>query len=488
MPRPHALYQVDARDWLWRSSRERGRPCTLDRIPDAHLDRIAACGFDLVYLLGVWQTGAAGAIVSRSIAAWEPGFRAALPDLAPEDITGSPFAVAAYDVHEEFGGSYALEVLRKRLRKRGLGLVLDFVPNHTALDHHWVQEHTDFFISGSPVDYANQPGAFAEVAIHGQTRFFAHGKDPYFPAWPDTLQLNYSNAGVPEAMLAELTRIAGMCDGLRCDMSMLLLPDVFQKTWAVEMQPFWPAAVAACRQAKPDFLMLAEVYWGLEGRLIEQGFDYAYDKALYDLLAGRRTAGIRQHLSAPAAWQERMARFLENHDEARAAAAFAQEVHRAAAAVTYLSPGMRFFQDGQLGGARIQPSVHLRRRAVEPPDPALNAFYQRLLEVIRFQSEGPEWRWLWPAEAWAGNGTFCDFVSFAWNSGGRPVLLVAVNYSDHRSQCYVPMPFGELAGRTATLSDALGDDVYERSGDELLARGLYLDVPAWKAHAFRIAL
>lgn len=486
MPRPLALYQIDTRDWLWRCGHERGRPCALDQIPDEHLDRIAALGFDLVYLLGIWQTGPAGAAVSRNVAEWQAGFRAALPDMTPDDITGSPFAVSAYRVHEEFGGSYAFESLRDRLRQRGLGIILDFVPNHTAMDHYWVQEHPDYYLSGSAQQAADQPGVFAKIDVRGETHFLAHGKDPYFPAWPDTLQLNYANPDAHEAMVSELTRIAALCDGVRCDMSMLVLPEVFQKTWGLAMQPFWPAAVAACREVNPDFLLLAEVYWGLEGTLLSQGFDYAYDKSLYDRLVSRRAADVRQHLSAPVSYQSKTARFLENHDEARAAATLPREAHPAAAAITYLAPGMRFFQHGQLEGARVRPSVHLRRRAVEAPDAELAEFYDQLLSVMRSGAIDLDWRWIWPTAAWEVNDTFCDFVCFAWYSVQRPYLLVAVNYSDHQGQCYVPMRFGGLAGKTVRFVDLLGDDVYERRGDDLFSRGLYLDVPAWKVHAFRI--
>jgi hypothetical protein len=266
-----------------------------------------------------------------------------------------------------------------------------------------------------------------------------------------------------------------------------MLPDVFQKTWGLSMQPFWPSAIEACRRANPNFLLLAEVYWDLEGTLLSQGIDYTYDKSLLDSLAAGRIADVRQHLSAPFDYQRRMARFLENHDEARAAAVFPPEVHRAAATITYLSPGMGFFHSGQLEGARIRPSVHLRRRAVEPPDLEIAAFYDRLLEVRRSRADQLDWRLLSPVEAWSGNDSFRDFAAFAWYSGDIPSLLVASNYSDHRSQCYVPMRFAGLGGKTVKLTDAVGSDVYERSGDDLLSGGLYLDVAAWKSHAFRIS-
>src|SRR5260370_37305504 len=89
-------------------------------------------------------------------------------------------------------------------------------------------------------------------------RILAHGRDPNFPGWPDTLQLDYANPDLQNAKLDELLAVAGKCDGVRCDMAMLLLPDVLQRTWGVTLEPFWPTATAAMRQPPPGFTSLAE--------------------------------------------------------------------------------------------------------------------------------------------------------------------------------------------------------------------------------------
>ena len=65
----------------------------------------------------------------------------------------------------------------------------------------------------------------------------AHGRDPYFPGWPDTLQVNHRHAGFREAMLRTLESIAQQCDGVRCDMAMLVLPDVIARTWGERARP-----------------------------------------------------------------------------------------------------------------------------------------------------------------------------------------------------------------------------------------------------------
>jgi len=323
----------------------------------------------------------------------------------------------------------ALARLRERLRQRGMRLILDFVPNHVAPDHHWVEQHPDFFVAGTEEKLAAEPQNYRRFG----ERVLAYGRDAYFAGWPDTLQLNYGNPALQEALLGELARIARQCDGVRCDMAMLVLPEVFQRTWGIAPAPFWPRATAAVRAQVPGFLFIAEVYWDLEWTLQQQGFDYTYDKRLYDRLEHRAARPVREHLRAGLDFQDRLARFLENHDEPRAAATFTPEVHRAAAVITFLTPGLRFFHQGQREGRKVRISMHLGR--------------------------GPE----------------------------ELRRLVAVNYAGYQSQCYVKLPWKDLAGRRWRLRDRLGTAAYERDGADLATRGLYFDMPAWGYHAFEVS-
>ena len=244
-----------------------------------------------------------------------------------------------------------------------------------APDHPWVSEHPDFFVSGTEEQLAAQPQNYCRVGKGPGARILAYGRDPYFDGWPDTLQLNYGNPALQEAMLGELRRIARQCDGVRCDMAMLVLPEVFERTWGISASPFWPGATEAVRKKVPGFLFLAEVYWDLEWTLQQQGFDYTYDKRLYDRLEEGHARPVREHLFAGLDFQDRLARFLENHDEPRAAATFAPEEHRAAAILTFLTPGLRFFHQGQREGKRVRIPVHLGRG----PDEAADARDRRVL-------------------------------------------------------------------------------------------------------------
>lgn len=496
------LYQINTRVVLGERSLALGRAATLDDVADDFLDEIAARGFEWVWFLGVWQTGRAAREISRADPRLLDGYRHALPDLREEDICGSPFAITAFQVHADFGGDRALARLRERLARRNLKLLLDFVPNHTAPDHPWVNEHPEYYVHGSEEDLAREPQNYLRIETgrggagrsSGMTRILAHGRDPYFDGWADTLQLNYRHAGFREAQIGQLGAIADRCDGVRCDMAMLVQPEIFRRTWGnrsapadgspARDTPFWPEAIAAVRRRHPRFTFVAEVYWDMEWELQQAGFDYTYDKRLYDRLRAGASIPVREHLLAEPSFQDHSLRFLENHDEPRAAETFPPPVHRAAAVVTFLARGMRFFYEGQLEGRKAQVSMHLGRRPDEPVDGELAAFYARLLECLRRPEvhEG-EWR-LWTCRpAWQGNPTHDQFIVSSWQLGERRLLAV-VNYGGFRGQCYVTLDMPGLAGRTFDLVDLLGPVRYERQGDGLAGNGLYLDMPPWGHHVF----
>jgi hypothetical protein len=487
LPRYPALYQVNTRAWLTELSRQLGRPATLDDIPDAELERFAEIGFDWVWYLSVWQTGLAGQRISRANAEWRREFHETLPDLTDEDIPGSGFAITGYTVHTALGGDAALARLRERLRRRGLRLMLDFVPNHTGLDHPWVESNPEYYVHATELDLARAPQNYAWVKRSGGDVLLALGRDPYFPGWPDALQLNYANPATQEAMIGELLKIAGQCDGVRCDMAMLVLPEVFERTWGMRSQAFWPEATRRVRRNHPGFCFMAEVYWDLEWTLQQQGFDYAYDKRLYDRLREGHARPVREHLHAGMDYQEKLARFLENHDEPRAADVFPPAVHEAAAVVTYLTPGLRFFHEGQLQGRKKRISPHLARRPDEPVDPDLAKFYQRLLAVLRRPAvRDGRWQLVDCVPAWDGNWTRDCFLAFAWQDARGDRLLVAVNYAPNQSQCYARLPFADLGGRRWRLTDHAGTAVYDRDGDDLRSHGLYLDMAPWQVAVYSV--
>jgi hypothetical protein len=483
---PPSLYQINTRALLTALSRQLGRPATLDDIPDADLNLVAANGFDWVWFLGVWQTGAAGRGVSLSNPEWRREFQELLPDFCDQDVCGSCFAIASYTVHRDFGGNAALERLRDRLHSRGMRLLLDFVPNHTAPDHAWVRRNPEYYVHGAQSQLDREPQNYTRVETASGARILAYGRDPYFSGWPDTLQLNYANPNVQDAMDRELANIAGLCDGVRCDMAMLILPDVFERTWGLRADEFWPGAIARVRALRPGFMFMAEVYWDLEWRLQQQGFDYTYDKRLYDRLREGHARPVRDHFRADMEFQRKSARFLENHDEPRAAAAFAPATHQAAAVLTFLCPGLRFIHQGQMEGLTGRIPVHLGRGPSESAHPEWRAFYDRLLRCMRHPAAQGQWQLLDCAPAWDGNWTWDNFICFAWRKPGARPLVIVVNYGPSQGQCYLRIPFEDLRGKAVRLRDLTGAASYDRSGDELVDGGLFLDLPAWGYHVFDV--
>jgi glycosidase len=481
------LYQVNTRVWLTELSSKLGRSATLDDIPDYELDKFKNAGFDWIWFLSVWTTGKDGQRISRMNQGWRKEFAETLPDLQEEDIAGSGFAITAYNVSELLGGDEALSRFRVRLQERGLKLMLDFVPNHMALDHPWVTEHPDFFIRGDEAKLAKEPANYIRLKNGDGNSIFAHGRDPYFEGWPDTLQLNYGNPLLQEAMTGELIKIGRQCDGVRCDMAMLVLPDVFKKTWGIGCKQFWTEAIKKVRESNAGFCFMAEVYWDMEWAMIQQGFDYAYDKRLYDRLKDGPAKPVREHFFAGLDYQGHMARFLENHDEPRAALEFFNGKHQAAAILTFLSPGLRFFHQGQFTGNKKRISPHLVRGPQEPANKDIELFYEILLGILRLPVlKKGHWQILSSNQAWESNRTHECYISFAWKGDAYERILVAVNYSSHRSQCYIKFPFGDMGDGTLILDDLLTGNTFERTTEDLNSKGLYLDEPAWKSYVFAV--
>ena len=499
MVRHPTLYQLNSRVLLAELGRKLGRRASLDDLPDAMIEQAATRGFEWIWPLGVWQTGAAAREISRTRPSLRESYAHDLPDWRDDDVVGSPFAIQAYDVNRDFGGDGALARLRQSLARRHLKLLLDFVPNHVAPDHPWVHEHPEYFIEGTEQDLAEEPQNWGRFQTARGPHILAFGRDPYFPGWPDTIQLNYRHGGLREAMMVELGRVADRCDGVRCDMAMLVQPGIFLRTWGKRAlprdgsppqdQPFWNDVIARIKRRKPDFAFMAEVYWDMEWELQQAGFTFTYDKRLYDRLLERQARPVREHLMATPEFQERSARFMENHDEPRAAAAFhPPSMHMASAVVTYFVPGLRFFHEGQLEGRKAHVSMHLSRRTVEEPDANVMAFYERLLAVLRrLEVHEGSWRNLAARIAWDGNPTWDNFIAGLWEMGATRLLTV-VNFGETQGQCYLPLNVQGIVGRKVILTDLLGGARYERDGTTLASKGLYLDLPPWGRHAFALQL
>jgi hypothetical protein len=301
--------------------------------------------------------------------------------------------------------------------------------------------------------------------------------------------LNIFNPGARSALIGTLNDIAAQCDGVRCDMAMLLLNDIVRQTWgdragAMPEREFWAEAVAAVKAAYPDFVLIAEVYWGLEARMQELGFDYCYDKELYDHLRNGNADDVRRRIGADIGYQRKLVRFLENHDEPRAAAVFSAGRERAAAVAISTLPGARMFHEGQFEGRRIKMPVQLGRRPEEPADQALHDFYWMLIGACHDDlfSAG-QWR-LAETTGWPDNQSHRNILAWTWFFEAQRVI-VAINYSEGSAQARIRLNWEDLAGKTCRLHDVLRSETYLRSGDEMISEGLYVDLPPWAFHLLR---
>ena len=348
----------------------------LDALAEEHLPRLAALGFDWIWIMGIWTMGPRGVVMSRKYAL---------------DFEGSPYAIAAYDVDPLLGGEPALRRFVARAHALGIKVMADFIPNHLALDTPLIDVDPAMVIHSNPAVRTEHPTDYYE---HAKGRL-AHGKDPYFEGWNDTVQLDYAYPPLRAHQVAQLRRIADLVDGVRCDMAMLVLREHVKKNWfpgvdqasfdAAYPREFWDEAVTAVRAAHPDFVFMAEVYWDNEPRLQELGFDFTYNKKLYDQLAHHHpSAEIAAQLAHwPQHYLERCVHFLENHDEERAAHRFGRRT-RPSAILSYAIPGAVFVHQGQMEGFAEKLPVQRREPLQhETPNAALRAFYERLLGLVR---------------------------------------------------------------------------------------------------------
>lgn len=489
-PNCPTVYEINTWVWLTDLSRQAGKRLTLADVPQPELERIANYGFDGVWLMGVWQRSRGARHVAQTFPGWQDAFRYALPDYTADDVVGSPYAISDYRIDPALGGEEGLAAIRGRLRELGLLLILDFVPNHMALEHGWLRTHPQRLVQGDPDRLAHEPENYFQTEIDGEQRVFAHGRDPYFAGWPDTVQLDYRLADTRRAMADILLSIAKRCDGVRCDMAMLLTHDVFLRTWSGSFDPpkaeFWPAAITDLKAQQPGFLTMAEVYWDMEWELQQQGFDYTYDKRLYDRLLHGDATSVRAHLTAGIDFQRHLARFIENHDEERAAEAFGVERSKAAAVLSLTLPGLRLLHEGQLEGYQVKLPVHLVRRRPEEPVAGLEPSYRRLLGILRHPVfHDGHWQALEPRAAEAGNPTYQNAVAHQWVHGDA-ARIVVVNLSGQLLQFRLPVRIPQLAGRHWLLCDLLNDVEYARSGDEMLGPGLYVALPEYGYHLFEV--
>jgi hypothetical protein len=485
-PKYPAIYEINAFVWLNELSGKYNSRITLANVPLKEWDSIASLSFDAVWLMGVWERSPAGRKIALSNSGLMSEFRNVLPDFSENDLAGSAYCIKNYVVDRMIGGPEGLAHARDMLARRGLRLILDFVPNHVAPDHWWVTSHPEYFVRGSDEDIKRDPSAFMKS---GES-IIALGKDPYFPAWPDVVQINAFSIELRKAVRNTMSEIAKQCDGVRCDMAMLVMNNIFLRTWGHRAgekpaEDYWPLLIKAVKDKFPKFLFIAEAYWDLEWFLQQQGFDFCYDKKLYDRMEHKGAEEIRSHLHADMEYQDRLIRFIEDHDEPRAANTFHTEKEKMAAVALATLPGAKLFHEGQFEGRKVRVPVFLSRRPPETPDADLLNFHHNLLaqtgdNVFR----NGNWQ-LCEVRGWSDNMSCSNIIAWTWRNDSSRYLII-INFSDFVSSGMLRLQWNDIYGKNLRLTDVLNGEKHDRSGSEMIGNGIYMELKPWSCHFFRM--
>ncbi len=473
------IIEINTWVWLEELTKNYNKQIKLDTVPEEIFDTYLN-KFDAVWLMGVWERSLASKKIAQEHLGLQKEFHAALDDFVFGDIIGSPYAVYYYHVDSHLGGPEALQTFRENLKKRNIKLILDYVPNHVARDHLWTLETLDIFVEGTKEDLRRSPDAYFKM----YDKIYAHGKDPNFPAWTDTIQINAFSPRARQKAIDTLLLIAEQCDGVRCDMAMLMTNEVFKNTWKdkvdkVPEKEFWEDIIPRIKEKYPDFKFIAEVYWDMEWDLLQQGIDYCYDKRLYDRIMDYNIKGIKDHLTADFDYQKRLVRFIENHDEQRVAKRLEEKESKVAAVLVLSLPGMGLIHEGQMKGYKIKVPVQLKRRKIEEKNTQLFNFYQKILQIIGNNNIK------------AGQWELCEgtedekIISYHWWDKSGEYLIV-INMSNQNVKTYINIPHLQVNSENVQFKDLITEKKSRHITDVIKKVGLLVELNDYDFLIFQI--
>ena len=476
------LYQISTRPWLYELTKKYQKPITkLKDIPLQEFDILAENGIDIVWMLGVWQLGEYGLNFDRQ----EPNYSKysyLLPDFIIDDVIGSPFAITEYSCNSEFGSDEDLIWLKREINIRGMKLMLDFVPNHSAADCDCVNTDPDMYIRA--------PEGKADENRYNE-KGFAYGSDLGHYPWKDVIQWNYFNKKTIEAMKNNFKKVLTLADAVRCDVAYLELTDVFEETWKQELdyykytrpeKEFWTYAIEEARKINPNAIIVAESY-NIEynNQLIKLGFDYVYNKPLLDNLIKSSTE-VKEYLkSKDTSFWDKTCNFVENHDEKRIVFMVDGNYQKAKAAgtIAFTVGGMMFAFHGQWEGKKNQLEVHLRRSADEDVNFEVQNHYNKLNQVLSNQAfRSSNYYYI---DSIYGEKKD-DFVAYIREEGDNHFLIV-VNYSENKGCAYIPI-YNIKGFKYCLLHESLNDVEYVRTVDEV-KNGMRVCLDAWESNIFQ---
>ena len=485
------LYEINTRVWIKKFSTLENPVPKLTDIPDSYWQSLSAKKINIVWLMGIWKINRQAVKKYCFEDFLKRNYDKALKDWKEEDVIGSPYAIDEYIVNPELGDFQSVIKVRDKLHSYGIKLFLDFVPNHLSASSKLIETNPEIFLQADEEIYMRDKHTFFKDENTG--KIFAHGRDPFFPAWQDTVQVNYISPDAIVFMIDSLLRIAEYCDGVRCDMAMLALSNVFYNTWRGVLnkigfskpeREFWQVAIKRVKQKFPDFIFIAETYWDLEWDLQQLGFDFTYDKKLTDRLKLGNVYEIKGHLTADIDYQKKLIRFIENHDEERAAHVFGRNKNKVAAVVISTLPGMRLYYDGQFEGKKIKLPVQLGREPFEKTEECLSDYFNKLLNITSAEVfRKGDWRLLELLKAWENNYSNEKMLAWVWAYKNERRLVV-VNYSDLKAQCRIKLDVRNYP-ENFELVDLLTNYSYLRSSEEVFHIGLFIELQAYQSHIFR---
>lgn len=481
------LFEINARIWL----RRLGRGLTLSSIPDNQIELWKEKGIDMIWLMGVWEN-------SKDVIneyCFEPelisAYNGALKDWNNEDIIGSPYSINDYKINPIIGTKEDLLVFKKKLNDAGIKLILDFVGNHFSAKSSLINTNKEIFLQADEYIFKNDPYTFYQSPVNDND-YLAHGRDPLFPPWKDTAQINFYSREAREFLISILLNLTELCDGVRCDMAMLPLNNIFYNTWIGVLKKygfekpekeFWEEAISAVKNKTQNFIFIAETYWDLEWQLQNLGFDFTYDKRLTDRLVACDLRGVKDHLNAEKSYQDKSVRFLENHDEDRAIVKFGRERSMAAAVIISTVPGIALYFDGQFEGKKIKLPVQLGREPEEKPDEKIKEFYHNLLQITKASIfRNGEWKMLEVSPVGENDYSFENLLAWEWMLNNS-LMLVVINYSNSTARCRLKLEI-DSENDEVILSDLLNNTNYKRSLKEISGKGLFIELKSFNSHIF----
>ena len=473
------LYEISTRPWLYELSQKYGKSITkLKDIPTTEFDNLKKSGIEIVWMMGVWKLGTYGLEFDR-----KQDYSGVLPDWTKDDVIGSPYSITEYECNPDIGTNDDLVWLRKQINNRGMKLMLDFVPNHSAVDAPTASSNPKLYMRAPPGK--TDPSRYTDSGI-------AYGKDPYFSPWLDVIQWNYWEAETIQFMKQNLLTVLKYADGARCDMAHLILNDVFGQTWKEELDAwsyskpsneFWEVAIKEAKSKYPNAILLAEVYedWEIE-KLNQLGFDYCYDKALLDKLEGS-AQDVNDYIHYKGeSFYGHVAHFVENHDENRVVYNMQGNLEKAKAAGTIAATlgGMIFFNHGQWSGLKNKLDVHLRRGASESADSGTENHYKKLMQIIADSAfKGPNYYFVYNI---SGDKEL-DFIGYIREVDDAHYLVV-VNYASTYGCAEVPIYNMEGSGMK-NVKEMFSGIEYSVDADIMRNVGLTVCLNGYQAQIFK---